>query len=236
MTPTPCVFSPLARRYSLTSSANSRPSMESRAMSISADCLPRSLSRTQPPATRSVTGSSWCLTTARSVAKIASSSGVHTTVAPGSIVTIARSCTSSSSLTSNEEEGKSSSRGGAKETARTAACTAGLERRASASLGLPVHAGEQESTRVVREWKTLARTGAPAATTLRARGVVWWRGALPRPPLSASRSPLKALRATATGMNGGLREAQKPCPPLPPTWVRGGIPSLPPPFLRFLYP
>lgn len=37
--------------------ANSRPRSESRAMSISSDSFPMSLSRTHPPATRRVTGS-----------------------------------------------------------------------------------------------------------------------------------------------------------------------------------
>ena len=80
--------------------ANSSPIMVSNAMSMSDECLPRSLSRTHPPATLSVTGSSYLLTTSRRVPKIFSSSAVHTTVAPGSMTTILRFCTSSSSLMS----------------------------------------------------------------------------------------------------------------------------------------
>ena len=52
------VGAPRDARNSLTRAAKSRPSMRSSAMSMSSLCFPSSLSRTQPPATRSVTGSS----------------------------------------------------------------------------------------------------------------------------------------------------------------------------------
>mmetsp|Transcript_1941 Transcript_1941/g.12204 ORF Transcript_1941/g.12204 Transcript_1941/m.12204 type:complete len:257 (+) Transcript_1941:2566-3336(+) len=54
MTATWCCSSPLAWRCALTASANSFPSTLSSAMSMSFEVFPMSLSRTQPPAHRSV--------------------------------------------------------------------------------------------------------------------------------------------------------------------------------------
>mmetsp|Transcript_9103 Transcript_9103/g.38264 ORF Transcript_9103/g.38264 Transcript_9103/m.38264 type:complete len:343 (+) Transcript_9103:4119-5147(+) len=94
MTPTPRVSSPFSFKNSFTLFANSWPMHVSSAMSMSDECFPRSLSLTHPPATRSVTGKSYALTTSSNVSKMRRSSAVHTTFASGNIVTTTRRCNS----------------------------------------------------------------------------------------------------------------------------------------------
>ena len=94
MTPTPRVSSPFSFKNSFTLFANSWPMHVSSAMSMSDECFPRSLSRTHPPATRSVTGKSYALTTSSNVSKMRRSSAVHTTFASGNIVTTTLRCSS----------------------------------------------------------------------------------------------------------------------------------------------